>query len=137
MAKKQLYFGDAERLYVIERMTIKEIALSLDISEKTARLWKEEGDWEAKRRQYLLSKESFHEELYEFARKLMRGIKEDMEAGNKVDAGRLYTLTRMLPLITKVKDYEDVRKQKDPREGQSGLDEDVIKLIEKEVLNLE
>ncbi|MFN7066137.1 MAG: phage terminase small subunit-related protein, partial [Aquificaceae bacterium] len=61
MAKKQLYFNEAERLYVIEQCTIQEIANRLRVSEKTVRLWKEEGDWENKRLQYLKSKEFFHQ----------------------------------------------------------------------------
>lgn len=137
MAKKQLYMSEAERLFVVEQKTIAEIVGTLPVAEKTVRLWKQEGGWDAKRAQYLTSKQSFHEELYEFARALMKNIQADIAAGNKVDTGRLYAMTRLLPLITKVKDYEDVRKQKEARESQSGLDEDVIRLIEKEVLNLE
>lgn len=107
MAKKQLYFNEAERLYVIEQCTIQEIANRLRVSEKTVRLWKEEGDWENKRLQYLKSKEFFHQELYEFARKLMKSIKEDLEKGEKVDPGRMYAFTKLLPMMIKVKEYEE------------------------------
>lgn len=131
MAKKQLYFGEAERLYVIEQMTLAEIASRLRLAEKTVRNWKDEGDWETKRLQHLKSKQAFHEELYEFARKLMEGIKEDLENKVKVDAGRMYAFTRLLPLITKVKDYEDVvtakEKEKAPK---ATLQDDVLKIIQ-------
>ena len=137
MAKKQLYFNEAERLYVVEQCTIAEIASRLRLGEKTVRIWKDEGDWENKRLRFLKGKESFHEELYEFGRKLMKSIKEDMDNSVKVDSGRLYTLTRLLPLITKVKDYEDVVSKKDEQGVKSGLTEDVLKLIEKEVLGIE
>jgi hypothetical protein len=137
VAKKQLYFNEAERLYVIEQMTIAEVASRLRLGEKTVRIWKDEGDWERKRMQHLKGKEAFHEELYEFARKLMGTIKEDMEKGERPDAGRLYTLTRLLPLITKVKDYEDVAQKKEKEEGKAGLTEDVLRIIEKEVLGIE
>ncbi|HBE45731.1 MAG TPA: hypothetical protein DDW17_09915 [Deltaproteobacteria bacterium] len=136
MAKKQLYFNEAERLYVVEQCTLMEIASRLRLGEKTVRIWKEEGDWETKRLQHIKSKEAFHEELYEFARKLMRTIKEDMENGEKVDPGRMYAFTRLLPLITKVKDYEDVLSKKETEEGKKGLTEDVLKIIESEILGI-
>ena len=135
MAKKAQYFNEAERLYVVEQCIIAEIASRLRLGEKTVRNWKDEGDWETKRLQYVRSKQTFHEELYEFARKLMNSINEDMEAGEKVETGRLYTLTRLLPMLVKVKDYEDVATKKEA-DKPSGLTEDVIKLIESEVLGL-
>lgn len=135
MAKKAQYFNEAERLYVVEQCTLAEIASRLRLAEKTVRSWKDEGDWETKRLQLVRSKQTFHEELYEFTRKLMNNIQEDMTAGEKVDTGRLYTLTRLLPMLVKVKDYEDVSAKKEA-DKPSGLTEDVIKLIEQEVLGL-
>jgi hypothetical protein len=108
MAKKQLYFNEAERLYIIEQCTIVEIASRLQLGEKTVRLWKEEGDWERKRLQYIHSKQSFHEELYEFAKSLMYSIRDSMQKGERIDPGRMYAFTRLLPMIYKVKEYEDV-----------------------------
>jgi hypothetical protein len=136
MAKKQLYFNEAERLYVVEQCTLTEIASRLRLAEKTVRLWKDEGGWEGKRMQHLKSKEAFHEELYEFARKLMKTIKEDIENGERVDPGRMYAFTRLLPLITKVKDYEDVLSKKENEESKKGLTDDVLKIIESEILGI-
>ena len=135
MAKKDIYFPEAERLYVIEQMTINEIALRLPLNEKTVRNWKNIGNWEIKRKQYLKSKQSFHEELYEFSRKLMHSIKTDLDNGKKVDTGRFYTFTRLLPLITKVKEYEDISTKKD--DNDKGLTKDLIKMIEEEVLGIQ
>lgn len=112
MAKKHIYFQEAERLYVIEQCTIAEIASRLKLSEKTIRLWKEEGDWERKRAQFLKEKQSLAEELYVFARKLARSIMDDWEKGEKVDPGRLYALARILPLIIRVKDFESATLEK-------------------------
>jgi uncharacterized protein YjcR len=106
MAKKQLYFNEAERLYVVEQCTIGEIASRLKLGEKTVRLWKEEGDWDTKRKQFLKERQSLAEELFVFARKLARSIMDDWDKGEKVDQGRLYALARLLPMILKVKDYE-------------------------------
>ena len=138
MSKKAQYYEEAERLFVQEQCTIGEIENKLPVSEKTIRNWKGEGDWDTKKSKYLENKQAFHEELYAFSRKLMKSIEEDWDAGEQVDSGRLYTLTRMLPLITKVKSYEDVRilKEQETDKKKKGLSEDVIKRIEEEILGL-
>jgi hypothetical protein len=136
VAKKQLYFAEAERLYVIEQCTFAEIASRLKVNEKTVRSWKEEGDWDTKRLQYLKSKQSFHEELYTFARLLLKNIREDMEAGKQVDANRLYTLTRMIPQLVKVKDYEEVARKAEGGTDKQPSNEELVELIEKEVLKI-
>ena len=110
MAKKQLYFAEAERLYVQEQYTLNEIALHLHLAEKTIRTWKDEGNWDIRRKQYLAEKQNLHEELYLMCRYLSKSINEDLKAGNKVDAGRLYTLVRILPILGKTKDIEEILK---------------------------
>jgi hypothetical protein len=135
MAKKAALFADAERFYVVEQMTLAEIADRLKICERTVRTWKDEGKWEERRKQLLASKESFHAELYEFARKLMRSIKDDIDAGEKIDAGRLYTFSRLLPAITKVKEYEDQVVASDPKAAEKVMsEEDVVKAVQKALL---
>lgn len=136
LTKRNLYFAEAERLYVIDQMTFSEIASRLKLSEKTLSTWKSMGDWDTKRKKYIQSKLSFHEELYDFSRKLMESIKSDIDLGEKVDPGRLYALARILPLITKVKDYEDVVSKADEKEQNKGLTKDLVSLIEAEVLGI-
>ena len=131
-----MLFSEAERFYVVEHMTIDEIASRLQLNFKTILAWKAEGNWEEKRFQLVRSKQLFHEELYEFARKLMLSIKEDIDNGEKVDPGRMYAFTRMLPLITKIKEYEDVAAKKEQKQESKGLTEDIVKLIEEEVLGI-
>jgi hypothetical protein len=137
MAKKELYGKEAERLYVIDQCTINEIAARLNLGEKTVRLWKAEGDWDAKREQYLANRRAFHERLYTFGINLLDCIEKDMLAGKLVDANRMYTLTKILPNLIKVKDYEDVVKQHEAEgepSGQTGKKttspEQVIKMME-------
>lgn len=50
MAKKYLYFDEAERLYTIEFQSLDFIARKLGIAEKTVRNWKAHGNWEEKKR---------------------------------------------------------------------------------------
>ncbi|MBF0404952.1 MAG: hypothetical protein HQL00_13425 [Nitrospirae bacterium] len=135
MAKKQLYFDEAERLFVIEQHSITAIAQKLNLAERTVRLWKDEGKWDEKRVAYLKSKQTFHEELYDFCRLLMLNTKNDMANNVKPDQSQMYTLGKLLPLITKVKDYEDAAAKKEPAD-KTGLTADVIKEIEAQVLGL-
>ena len=48
MSKKHLFFAEAERLFTIEQTSVDRIAGQYGICEKTVRLWKEEGGWDAK-----------------------------------------------------------------------------------------
>jgi hypothetical protein len=45
----------------------------------------------------------------------MKNIQDDIDSGDKPDAGRLYTLTRILSVLTKVKEYEDTKTQADEK----------------------
>lgn len=137
MVKRDVYFAEAESLYINKYMSLKDIASRLNLNEKTVRAWKNIGEWESKRKQFLECKSSFHEELYDFSRKLMCSIKEDLENGEKVDSSRLYTFARLLPLITKVKEYEEIAAKSEEKDTNKGLTKDIIKMIEREVLNLE
>ncbi len=108
MAKEQLHGLEAERLFVIEQCTLSEIAGRLGVSVRTIQNWKAHGDWDAKRRAYLASRRSFHEELYEFGKDLLGKIRKDMAEEKDIPTGQLYALLRLLPNLIKVKDYEAV-----------------------------
>lgn len=136
MNSKKYLLNEADRLFTYEFCTIDEIAERLHINRKTVLSWKEQGEWDKKRRDYLKSKQSFHEELYEFARKLMKDITDDMDAGEKVDPGRMYAFCRILPMFTKVKDYEDVVAKKADSDKPKGLTPELIAQIEEEVLGI-
>lgn len=136
MNSKRQYFDEAERLYISEHLSLEEISRRLKLSRKTVMKWKEIGDWGNKRKQFLRSKQSFHEELYEFARKLMKDITQDMEAGEKVDPGRMYAFCKVIPMFAKVKDYEDVVSKKEKKVVPRGLTPELIAQIEEEVLGI-
>ena len=117
MSNKAFLMSEAERLYVYEFNTIEEIASKLRLSTKTISRWKVKEDWEYKQKTFLKSKQSFHEELYELARNLLKKIKEDICAGEKVDPGRLYAFSKLIPMFSKVKDYEDIVAKRDKKEA--------------------
>jgi hypothetical protein len=131
MAKSDACRREAERLYVIDQCGVNEIAQKLSIGEKTVRIWKSEGGWEEKRDQYLANRKQFHERLYTFGMNLLDCIEQDMKDKKPVDAGRLYTLTKILPNLVKVKDYEDVvRQHTADADKKTASPDQVIKLME-------
>lgn len=134
MAKEALHGLEAERLYVIEQCTLAEIAGRLDVSARTLQTWKTKGDWDTKRRAYLASRRSFHEELYEFGKDLLAKIRQDMANDKDVPTGQLYALLRLLPNLIKVKDYEAVagpiteEKQDSPEETTKNI-KDILSTV--------
>ena len=136
MNKKKYLYSEAERLYINELMTVEELARRLNVNRKTIMDWKEKGDWEKQRKDFLRAKQSFHCEMYEFARKLLKSIKEDFESGEKVDTGRLYAFNKIIPMFTKVKDYEDIISKKDKPAKPKGLTPELISQIEEEILGI-
>lgn len=136
MAKKEVLLESAQRMYVVEQMTIDEISSKLELNEKTIRRWKQRYDWDYKKENYINSKSMFHEELYNFARKLMTSIEADMDNKEKIDPGRMFAFTKMLPLITKIKDYEDSVSKKQTEGENKGITPDFVKLIETEILGM-
>lgn len=136
MNSKKHLFNEAERLYTNEYLTVDELADRLCLNRKTILSWKEQGDWDTKRRELLKSKQSFHQELYEFARNLMDGISADLRAGTKVDPGRMYAFCKIIPMFTKVKNYEDLVSSNNKKTSPRGLTPELIAQIEEEVLGI-
>ena len=135
MNKKE-FVCEAENLYVYKLNTLDEIGVKLNISPKTLSRWNMEYEWNKKRADFLKSKQCFHEELYELARKLMKDIESDIDAGEKIDPGRMYSLCRLLPMFLKVKDYEEVTSKTHKKETPRGLTPDIIAQIEADILGI-
>lgn len=136
MYSKAHLYNEAERLYVHELKTVAETAKKVNVSVLTISKWKEKGEWELKRKDYLKSKQAFHQELYEFARKLMKDISTDMDNGEKVDPGRMYAFCKVIPMFVKVKEYEEAAGKKDEKQEHRGLTPELIRDIEEKVLGI-
>ncbi len=134
MSKKHQLAADAERLYVNEQMTPEAIAGRLGICEKTVRIWKDEGRWAEKREAYVKSRQQFHEELYDFARLLMKSMKEDIAGNKKLDAGRMHMLMKIIPNIAKVKDYEAAAAKLEGKTAGKDLGKELSKIIEEQLM---
>ena len=136
MANSEIILANAERFYVIERMTEKEVAQQVGVHERTIRRWKKEHNWDVKKDQYFQTASLFHKEMYNFARKLMISIEYDLDNGNEINSSRMYTFTKILPLITKIKDYEEHIKNDSNAKIPEGITTDFVELIETEILGM-
>ena len=136
MANSEIILANAERFYVIERMTEKEVAQQVGVHERTIRRWKKEHNWDVKKDQYFQTASLFHKEMYNFARKLMISIEYALDNGNEINSSRMYTFAKILPLITKIKDYEDNIKNDSNAKIPEGITPDFVELIETEILGM-
>ena len=136
MNKRDVFLENAERLYVVEQMLIEDVAQRVGVNERTIRRWKDEFKWDYKRKQYLNSKQMFHEELFNFARKLMASIELDMDNNEKIDPGRMFAFTKLLPMINKVKSYEDNVSQKEESTQNKEITPEFIKEINETFLGI-
>ena len=136
MANSEIILANAERFYVIERMTEKEVAQQVGVHERTIRRWKKEHNWDVKKDQYFQTASLFHKEMYNFARKLMISIEYDLDNGNEINSSRMYTFAKILPLITKIKDYEEHIKNDSNAKIPEGITPDFVELIETEILGM-
>lgn len=129
----------AKSLFIKGQMTQEELARKLNISERTIRRWKQAGGWKQLRDDFRQNSISFHQELYLFAKKLILSIRRDIEKGIKIDTGRLFAISKLLPLIKLVKEYEDsVAKTKAANAVKNAnISSKTIKQIQGEILGLD
>lgn len=69
MAKAAIYAEEAKRLFVIEGFSLDAIVGMLDkkVSRKTLFNWKTEGEWDAKRKEYLAQRVDLTDQLRDIA----------------------------------------------------------------------
>ena len=56
MTKQNVLMENAERLYVLEQMSINTVAEKVGVNERTIRRWKTDNKWDFKRKQYIKTK---------------------------------------------------------------------------------
>ncbi len=137
MAKKAAFYQLAKVAYIYENKTFEEIALEFSEmdgpSERTIREWARKGNWLEKKKRYIESQKSFREKLDELKLVLVNRAIETK------DPQLIYALTSLIksmqPITTRERIKEEADKQ---RQGEdSGLSEETIELIKKEILGIE
>jgi hypothetical protein len=136
--KKKIYYDEAERLYVIEQMNIEEIAARFNISVRAIKYWKKGQGWDVKRKEYLESKQTSHEDGYLYARKLLCSLKDDLKDERKISPSRLHSFANVADSFLKMKKSEDkqdeLRKIYLPQEKRTTLTPEEVSRIRREFL---
>lgn len=137
--KKHVLAETAAKLYTEKFMTLESIAKQLNVNERTLRRWKSADNWENKRIEYIKSKTTFHEDLYNFGRTLLETIKADISNGERVEPSRLHTVTKIMTLLKNVKTYEDKvsnDKHTPKKANNRGISPETIREIEEKILGI-
>ncbi len=134
---KMKYCKQAEKKYIYEKQPLDVIGAKLNISRRTLFYWKKKYEWDRKRFEVELNQESFSEELFDFARKLMQKISDDIDNDRQTPQSEIYSLMNILKNLPQVKQYE-ISKQKSKQPKTTGqLTPEIIEQIGREVLGLE
>jgi hypothetical protein len=104
--KKQILADSAKNFYIKKFMTLKNISKELNVSVRTLRRWKLDGNWDIKRSEYIKSNTTVQEDLYNFGRSILKSIMTDMENDQKVEPARMYTVIKIMNMLKNVKTYD-------------------------------
>lgn len=134
---KMKYCKQAEKKYIYEKQPLDVIGAKLNILRRTLFYWKKKYEWDRKRFEVERNQESFSEELFDFARKLMQKISDDIDNDRQTPQSEIYSLMNILKNLLQVKQYE-ISKQKSKQPKTTGqLTPEIIEQIEREVLGLD
>ncbi|MCL4492530.1 MAG: hypothetical protein M1510_11660 [Nitrospirae bacterium] len=128
MAKAAIYCEEAKRLYVVEGFSLDAIVgmMGKKVSRKTLYNWKIQGEWDAKRKEYLNQTKDLYAELIEIARLMIKEAKANPTSKNVMAAFRAASM--LLP-----KDGTRIIEEETSQEERKGLTAEAIAQIEKEV----
>lgn len=132
---KMKYCKQAERMYIYDKTPLEEIRGKLNISRRTLFYWKKKYEWDRKRFEAERNQETFSSELFDFARKLMQKISNDMDNKNPTSQSEIYSFMKILKNIPQIKQYENSKSKQPKPTGQ--LTSEIIEQIEREVLGFD
>ena len=134
MSKMKL-FKQAEQMY-LKGSTVSEISLELGIARRTLFYWKKKYEWDRKRFEAERNQELFSDELFEFARKLMAKISDDIDNNKQTPQSEIYSLMNILKNIPQVKQYENSKQKFKQPKPTGQLTPEIIDKIEREIFGL-
>jgi hypothetical protein len=127
---------DARRMYVEQQMTFDEIALRLDRSDKTIRVWAEDGGWKAARDEYLKTRITTHEKLHTLIIRLADRMTKDCEGENEISPQSLLALNKLIISVKSLYQYETAAKQTsdaDKPRDKEGLTQETLEKLEQQM----
>ena len=132
MSKMKL-FKQAEQMY-LKGSTVNEISLELGIAKRTLFYWKNQYDWDKKRKESMYDKSRFKEDLQKFAQKLMDKIANSNKTNSQISQAEYYSLVNILNFLPELKENNT---QNETPQIKTELAPDFIRQIEREILGIE
>lgn len=125
MAKAAIYHEEAKRLYVAEGFSLDAIVnmLGNKVSRKTLYNWKVQGEWDAKRKNYLKETKDLQEDLLELAKLTIKEAKANPTPHN------IYAMSKAIAALKAYQGVKLIEDETTPQE-RKGLTEDAVKEIE-------
>ena len=99
--KRDKFYDIAEKMYVEQFITAVEIANRIGVHERTIRRWKTKGNWDEKRSKFYDEITASKDSIYEFSRRMLREIENDIDNKKHVDPSRFYTFLNFVGKLTK------------------------------------
>ena len=130
-------YKQAEKMYIYDKIKLEEIGSKLNISRRPLFYWKKKYEWDRKRFEAEHNQENFSIELFDFARKLMQKISNDVDNKNPTPQSEIYSLIKILKNIPQVKQYETSNQKSKQPKSTGQLTPEVIKQIERDVFGIE
>jgi len=136
MSKKRALYQIAKVKYVVDGLSIAEIAMEMDgeVSERTLQRWSAEHGWPEKRGQYLATEDSDRELMQQIKRKLI------LKALETTDPQVIYALARLEAVMKpgaadRLREIEE--REAAARSRGAGLSPETIEEIKRKVLGIE
>ena len=96
-SKKNIFGDGAERLYVIDGFTVRQIAEAYQIGKKAIYNWSADGNWTQKRKEYLESGQAVHQKIQEIKRRYATQILDDAQPeGSKINFSDIHALSGLI-----------------------------------------
>lgn len=124
MAKKAIYFEEAQRQYVKQGFGLTAIEGMLDgnVTRRTLHTWKDEGNWDEKRKRYLEQHEDLSDMVMEIAKNTAKKALQDPNPKN------MLALIRAINAL-KEKDALAMFANAKEGEGEESEEEDVTQVV--------
>lgn len=133
---KMKYYKQSEQMYVYEKQPLDTIGTKLNLSRRTFFYWKKKYEWDRKRFEAERNQELFSDELFDFTRKLMQKISDDINKHKQTPQSEIYSLMNILKNLPQIKQYEIFKQKTKPTKLTGQLTPEIIEKIEREVLGI-
>lgn len=141
MGKFEDYGLLAEKYYVEEQLPISTIAKKLNLTDKTLHNWKNQNNWDDKRKDFLQSQFTCSAALQELVIHLVKDANAKIKTGELPEAATLNFIGKMAEKLPKLKAFDDMvineKMSSSDNETTSDQSQKIAELIDKKLMGLD